>query len=164
MEEWRPVRGSSKYEVSSYGRVKSRHQSLAVHWDKGGYQQISIRLKAGNPKRFSIHRLVAEAFIENPDNLPQVNHIDGNKQNNFVENLEWCTPQGNMQHKVDNDRQARGEAQGAAKLTCQQVCQIRSEYRRYSRMHGATALAAKYDVSNVTILNIINRKGWKHVT
>lgn len=108
-EEWLDVLGfEGTYQVSNKGNVKSlrrtkrsKDDSLSIireHLKKptvtsDGYLQIS--LYPGGRIRF-IHRLVAEAFIPNPDNLPQVNHKDGNKHNNNVENLEWCTNLENM--------------------------------------------------------------------
>jgi len=65
--------------------------------DKGLYRAIMI-YQNGNVKSFSVHRLVAEAFLANPNHYPQVNHKDGNKSNNTVDNLEWCTAQQNMAH------------------------------------------------------------------
>ena len=102
IEEWRPIEGyEGLYEVSSYGRVRSldrfivdslghkrfyKGKVLSPIKDKNGY--LSVKLQEGN--KHNIHRLVAQEFIENPDNLPQVNHKDENKSNNRVDNLEWC--------------------------------------------------------------------------
>lgn len=111
MEEiWKDIKGYEElYQVSNLGRVKSLSRFAYNHFTKErimtpiitkkGYLQIRIRANC-KAKGFKIHRLVAEAFIPNPNGLPQVNHIDGNKQNNCVDNLEWCTCKENMQHAV----------------------------------------------------------------
>ena len=92
---------TGKYEVSNHGRVKSLHRGgmriLKIKPNKQGYKQARLQ-KNGKDKLFSVHRLVATAFIPNPDNLPVVNHIDENPSNNRVDNLEWCTQQHNTQH------------------------------------------------------------------
>lgn len=94
MEEiWKDIQGyEGKYQISNLGRVKSLnyHRSckegfIKMHDNKHGYLCVSL-----NGKMFGVHRLVSQAFIENPENLPQVNHIDENKYNNCVSNLEWC--------------------------------------------------------------------------
>ena len=118
-EEWRDIKGyEGLYQVSNYGRVRS--VSRIVTWknnqlktyksrimkiqQKNGYYTVSL-YKDFNSKTIRVHRLVGEAFIPNPDNLPFINHIDENKLNNRVENLEWCTRQynnnyGSRNHKI----------------------------------------------------------------
>ena len=103
--EWRAIKGfESLYEVSSCGDVKSiKHDKLlrgTEHNGKQHYLYVSL-CKNGKVVKRLIHRLVAEAFIDNPQNKPQVNHIDGNPQNNCVENLEWVTNAENTQHAYD---------------------------------------------------------------
>ena len=86
--------------------------------------------KNGKEKLFRVHRLVAMAFLPNPNNLPQVNHKDGNKQNNSVDNLEWCEQSDNMKHAYKNGLQIPSENQRKAiintnKLKQKKVCQIK---------------------------------------
>ena len=103
-EQWKPIDGTDgKYEVSSFGRVRTngkRPGLLTLTKQPKGYLYAMIQLNNGKQKNCRVHRLVAEHFLTNPDNLPTINHLDGNKLNNHVSNLEWCTYQANMQHAV----------------------------------------------------------------
>ena len=103
-EIWKPVVGfEGLYEVSNKGRVKGtrrrgcREKVLEGHPDRKGYKCLCL-YKNGKHKNSKMHRLVATAFIPNPENKPFVNHIDGNVANNNVENLEWVTPSENITH------------------------------------------------------------------
>lgn len=99
MEEWRKIEEFPNYSVSNIGRVRNdlTNTLLSGYLAKVGYYMISL-LKHNKCIHRSIHRLVAMAFIPNPENKPTVNHIDGNKQNNCVENLEWATYSENNYH------------------------------------------------------------------
>ena len=103
-EIWKDIVGyEGLYQVSNLGRVKSvkRNKILSQKHNWDGYLRIQLWRNNKN-KYVSIHRLVAEAFIENPNKKPFINHIDGNKQNNNVDNLEWCTQKENIKHAFDN--------------------------------------------------------------
>ncbi|HIT38246.1 MAG TPA: HNH endonuclease [Candidatus Onthousia faecipullorum] len=113
-EIWKDIKGyENYYQVSNYGRIKSKarirkgkqkqfyltkEKILCAHVNKKrGYVQILLT-KEGKQKLYLCHRLVAETFIPNPNNYSEINHIDGNKQNNYVKNLEWCTHSENIKH------------------------------------------------------------------
>lgn len=100
-EVWKDIEGyEGLYQVSTHGRVKSvfrYHKILKSRVKNNGYKYVQL-YKNGTPYTYYIHRLVAQAFIPNPQNKPQVNHIDEDKENNRVENLEWCTRSENMNH------------------------------------------------------------------
>lgn len=117
-EIWKDIKGyEGYYQVSNFGRVKSierdiPHGNRIIHlhskilknrYDAGGYIRISL-CKNGVQKSFALHRLVAEHFIPNPNNLPQINHKDENKENNNVDNLEWCTPKYNTNYGTRTER------------------------------------------------------------
>ena len=114
MEEiWKDIKGyEGLYKVSNLGRVKSVHfnhskkvteKILKPIKDRDGYVDAFL-YKNGKVKHFKMHRLVAEAFIPNPNNLPQINHIDENVNNNRVDNLEWCTVGYNINYGKRNEK------------------------------------------------------------
>lgn len=86
--------------MSNTGKVRNRKGEISQREDKYGYMRCNLYFDGTHIVR-TIHRLVAEAFLPNPENLPQVNHIDGNKKKNHVENLEWCTASQNVKHAFD---------------------------------------------------------------
>lgn len=128
-EEWKPIPDYEDYHVSNFGRVKSfKYKSPRIikpAFDKGGYLQVSLS-KKDKPKVFRINRLVALAFIPNPEEKPEVNHIDGHPLNNHVSNLEWVTPSENQQHAVKLGLIKSGENNYQAGLTNEQVLYVRT--------------------------------------
>ena len=112
-----------------------------------------------------IHKAVAYTFLSNPDNLPEVNHKDGNRTNNTVGNLEWCTSHHNQQHKYDSGHFDRnkisGENNHASKLTWENVRYIRENYQRGVRGKGLKSLAKTFGVSDAVIKCIVDNKTWR---
>lgn len=94
------IKGRDNYQVTEDGNIWSKRRSkfLKQSRNTNGYSQVSID---GNKGNVVVHRLVAIAFIPNPENLPEVNHKDGNKQNNNKSNLEWCTRLHNVRHSIE---------------------------------------------------------------
>lgn len=115
VEKWRPVKGyEGLYEVSNYGDVKSIGRTVHYRITKDkilkplndkGYVRVAL-WKNNKPKYIFIHRLVAQAFIPNTDNLPHINHKDENPLNNHVSNLEWCSQSYNINYGTRNQKAA----------------------------------------------------------
>lgn len=148
------------YEVSNFGRVRSTSYKgvriLKPAKTKSGYLNVIFCVKQNKVHKL-VHRLVAEAFLDNKENLEQVNHINGNKEDNFVDNLEWCTIKYNNQHAYNNNLLNRYEDRPEAKLTREKVLQIPELIKQ-----GATTddLKNLFNVSRRCIDNIFEGKNW----
>lgn len=108
-EIWKPIKDyEDLYEVSNLGNVRKIKDNYIFHKNKNSRGYIVVTLTKENvEKSHSVHRLVASAFIPNPSNKPQINHISGIKTDNRVNNLEWCTGSENMQHCYKNNLQKK---------------------------------------------------------
>jgi hypothetical protein len=173
-EIWKDVKGAEGYaKVSNLGRIKSSDRVFLNTLGKhvryrgiliacricNGYEYISITTSTGR-KNAMVHRFVAEAFIPNSDGKPFVNHIDCNKRNNQVNNLEWCTHLENITHAKENNRHKKGSDVHRSKLTEEQVHEIREKSK-----NGYTykQLKKEYNVGWTAINGCVKRITWKHI-
>ncbi len=162
-EVWKPIKDfESQYLISNLGRVKTIKtgliRKLQVH--KDGYLCLILCTNRIRCVKY-IHRLVAESFIDNPSNLVEVNHIDGNKLNNSISNLEWCTHHDNVLHAVNTGlmKFRKGIEINSTKLTESQVIEI----RKLKGIVKGNKIAVMYNVDKSTIYDILNNKSWKHL-
>lgn len=129
--------------------------------DSRGYFQVAFKIR-GKVSLYLVHRLVAKAFIPGFDPAKDVNHKDGNKLNNRVDNLEWCTRSENIRHayNIGLRRPPKGSLNGNAKLSEDDVKSIRRMLRA-----GASqkTLCERYGVSSQSLSNIALRKSWRHI-
>lgn len=176
-EIWKDITGlEGIYQISNLGRVKSlerkrkgpynRIMHLKEKIIKGravgiGYYAVQIE-RDGSKKNNKIHKLVAEHFISNPENKPCVNHINGIKTDNRVENLEWVTHSENNQHAYDKGLKIslKGEKSGRSKLKNTDIVKIREMLAQGTVIR---LVAEKYNVSLSAIATIKTGKTWKNV-
>lgn len=157
-EIWKDIINFPGYKISNFGRVKSPKCILKPSNHTEGYSYVCL-YKNKKGYQFGIHRLVALHFIPNPLNKRTINHIDTNKKNNLITNLEWSTYKENMEHACLHKLVATKEKQGLAKLSYFDVLKIRHIYAE-KRM-SQRQLAKSFKVCQRTIAMIINRITWK---
>ena len=124
VEKWRPIEGyEGLYEVSNYGDVKSlnynhtgKEKILRTQISNCGYVQVALTTN-NKQRRCYVHRLVAQTFIPNPDNLPMINHKDEVKTNNCVDNLEWCTAKYNVNYGTGIERCVKAQSKPIKQYT-----------------------------------------------
>lgn len=160
-EEWRVVPEFEDYLVSNLGRIMSikHNKRYIISLSMGrGYWNVTFWMN-NKSKLFGVHRIVAKAFIPNPENKREVNHIDGNKINNHVSNLEWNTSKENKQHAVKMQLVAYGSQKPSSKLKESDIPIIR-------KLHlidkvSQNQIARDYKVSVFTIHSIFKGKTWR---
>ena len=158
-EIWRDILGyEGLYQVSNFGRIKRCSRILSVGINGWGYETIAL-CKNGHQKSCTVHRLVAEAFLPNPDNLPQVDHLNGNKADNRVENLEWVTPKENIQRASRNGQLKCGVENCNAKLSKADIIYIRKNSDRLTKKQ----LAKMFKVDRKVIERILNKTSYKNI-
>ena len=166
-EIWRDVVNyEGLYQVSNFGRIKSFHKNnakiITPKPDNHGYLRV-VLCKNYKKKNRMVHVLVAQAFILNPEGKKQVNHIDGNKKNNRVENLEWLTPSENIAHAFDMGLRKSGCEHHMAKFTAEQIRDIRTNCVPGDSELGFKAFAKKYNVTPRVVQLVYYRKSYINV-
>jgi len=154
---WLVIEDFLEYMVSEDGQIYSLKTNKILKQSKNrtGY----FKLNLWNSRQITVfpHRLVGKAFIDNPNNYPQINHLDGVKTNNKVSNLEWCTHKMNLQHAAAIGLIRRGEENGQSKLLEKDIINIRNSEKT------ATELAKQYNVHRRTIGFVLKRETWNHI-
>lgn len=168
-ELWKPIEGyEGHYSISNHGRVMSHkeyagvpNRILKIKITKYGYRMVDFTMGTGNRKGFRVNRLVALHFIPNPENKRCVNHIDSNRENDHVSNLNWMTHQENSNHAVENQSFPRGEEHFRTKFGENEVRQIRLKYS--TGKYTCIELSKEYGVNESSIGKIANGVTWGHV-
>ena len=167
---WKDIeRFNNNYAISDNGYLRNNKTGtiLKNQTNKKGYSVVTIKPYGRLGKSFNlrIHREVALAFIPTDCTSLQVNHIDGDKTNNYVENLEWCTVKENIKHSFEHSLQPirKGTNNNSAKLSDIDILTIRKLYVPYDKVFGCRALAARYNVTHSTITRITTGQGWAHI-
>ncbi|WP_286709981.1 MULTISPECIES: NUMOD4 domain-containing protein [Sphingobacterium] len=179
-EVWKDIVGYEDYQVSNYGRVKTKKRLVRYihsvtrneHFretedkflkiylnNRTGYKFVQL-YRDKKSKNLTIHRLVANTFLERNE-FDYVNHLDGNKHNNFVQNLEWCSNDYNHEHATKTGLKAKGERVSSSKLTEREVYAIK--YLLANKIPH-TIISKAFNVSRPTISLINEGKTWKHVS
>ena len=171
-EIFTPINDFPAYTIGNYGTIiGARGTPLSTYANTKGYVKVALSRKNKTCNRF-VHRLIAEHFIPNPSNLPTVNHIDGDKSNNTIGNLEWCSYKDNMQHAthIINKMDFLSNTPIARKLNVEQVREIKTQIPYLNTIIGTTeyyniinTFADRYNVTTQTIKCIVWGKTWKSV-
>ena len=164
MEEWKVIElNGMTYRVSNYGEVQGSRGKLTPRLDKDGYLVITVGNAKGG-KTAKVHRLVAQLFIPNPNNLPEVNHKDRNRANPTMDNLEWTTHKENVSHSAKRGAYAEiqlGSVNNRARLSEDDVIDIRRLFD--NGIMSQKELSVAYNVGWSTIHNIVFRLTWTHI-
>ena len=189
VEQWKDIKGyEGLYQVSNLGRIKSLFRKVKYQngfrnvkekikntfIGKQCYERVELSKNKEN-KKYNIHRLVAEAFIPNKNNKPQINHIDGNKTNNKVENLEWCTQSENELHAYkiglakNSDMQRKIISEYCKQNKIKPIIQLSLDNKFIKEWKSAVSVEQELGINRKSISQCINNKsktagGYKWVT
>lgn len=158
---WKKVYGFGDYLCNEQGEIYSlkRNKIMKTHNDKDGYKQLRLTIEKGKAITVKVHRLIAQTFIPNQENKPCVNHKNGNKKDNTVTNLEWCTTKENNTHARQtgllNDCGVNNTRAVCNEETLKEIRRLISEGKRNVEIEKITG------ISNGTISNIRRKKRYK---
>lgn len=161
MEVWKPIPGCPKYEASNLGRVRNKtaDRILRPGFNLGGYAQYTLGKYGG---RHQAHKLIMLAFVgPRPPDKPDINHINGIKADNRLENLEYCTKSYNKIHSISVLGKTRGESHGNSKITNENVREIR---RLAANGTAHKVIAAQFSMTRGNISYIVRRSTWNHLS
>lgn len=160
-EEYKKIKNFSHYRIYNTGKIYSEfiNRFITPTKDSGNYLQNTIVDDFGNRKTIKTHRLVAMAFLPNPNNYPDVNHKDFNRQNNNVENLEWCTEEYNTHYTRNNHLEYN--SQSYKKLSPLKEEQVLLVPTLMNYGFSVKLIAKLYKVGHITIRNIIKKRTWR---
>lgn len=178
-ERWEYAHGyDNNYKISSCGRVKSlkfsKEKYLKPKQNRSGYLEVLL-YKNNEGKLHRVHRLVAEAFLPNPENKPEINHKDGDKTNNYVDNLEWCTRKENQKHAyitglVGSISEIKHRARVNGKQACKRIVQETVDGEVVRIWNSQTSAALELNLSRTAISNCLNDRTktaggycWKYI-
>jgi hypothetical protein len=178
IEIWKDIPGyEGLYQASSLGRIKGLPKKVRCNtghtttkecilkptFKTGGYPFVVLYKDSRSKRSITVHRLIATTFLPNPENKDTVNHKNGIKTNNKVENLEWLTKKENINHayRTGIAKGRQGEKHGRSKLTTDTVQTIRSVYK--SGIYNTYELASMHNVNPTTIQRIVSGKHWKEI-
>ena len=168
--QWKDIIGyENEYQINQFGEIRTlkdspklkKYNALKPQINKRNGYVYQMLYKNGKEKLLRVHRLVAMAFLSNPNNLPQVNHKDGNKQNNSVDNLEWCEQSYNMKHAFKTGLEKPSEKQKAAVRKTNEKKRkrvVRTMGDEKNEYESATVAARKNNVGISTICRYCNKK------
>jgi hypothetical protein len=156
---------SDKFFVSNTGEIKNikTNKILKQYKNKRGYMQIVVSLGSRNSsKKLSVHRAILESFYGIEPNKLDVNHIDFNRSNNTLSNLEWCTAKENYEHSKIKiiAGHPRGTAHYLSKLNAEKIDYIRTSYIPYNKIYGIRALSRELKVHHRTIEDVLSSRTW----
>ena len=172
-EIWKPIPNFTRYEASSFGNLRSLNYKnsgktiiLKPTISSDGYIKTMLLNDLGKYSSWTVHKFVALSFMGVIPENHEINHIDGNKLNNRLDNLEYVTRSENLLHafRLGLCKPARGSINGNSKLNESQIKEIR-DHAKNNKNYGRKALAIKYNISEATIKDIVTRRrnSWPHV-
>jgi len=161
----------NNYYASKDGHIYSTNyteepKKLNAFLRKDGYVAVAIHGKGIKRRTVRVHRIIAQAYILNPENKPQVNHLDGNKSNNAVSNLEWVTAKENTKHAWDTGLstfavKSLETTKGLRKLSFKDAESIRDRYKPRCKINGLRALSREYGIDKQSVKKILDRITYK---